>query len=99
MGTRWTKVGNSSEGALAHALRRAVGRDQVGELRLEIAQLALEPVVLLVRDLGRGLDVVEVLVPADLLAQLRDALLGLLARPVNLRARAGRLSLSGRGRG
>src|SRR5262249_14367752 len=58
---------------LAHALRGAVRGDEVGVLRLEIAELALQAVVLLVGDLRRVQDVVEVLVAADLLAQLADA--------------------------
>jgi hypothetical protein len=56
-------------GLLADALGRAVRRDQVRELRLQRAQLPLEPVVLLVRDLRLVEHVVEALVPADLLAE------------------------------
>jgi hypothetical protein len=66
-------------GLLPHALGGAVGRDQVGVLRLERAQLALERVVLLVPDLGRVLLVVELLVPADLRPQEVDAGRGLVA--------------------
>jgi hypothetical protein len=65
-------------GRAAHALGGAVGCDQLGELRLQARELAVEAVVGLVRDLGLPLDVVEVVVPADLVAQLRGALLGLL---------------------
>jgi hypothetical protein len=42
-------------------------------LRLEVPQLALELVVLFVGDLGPVVDVVEALVPADVVAQLFDA--------------------------
>ncbi len=66
-------------GALAHALGRAVGGHQVGEGRLDLAQLALERVVLLVGDLGSVEDVVEPLVAADLVAQGSQALFRLAA--------------------
>jgi hypothetical protein len=64
-------------GLLPHPLGGAVGRDEVGVLRLEVAQLALEPVVLVVADLRAVEGVVEPLVPADLLAELVDARRGL----------------------
>jgi hypothetical protein len=64
-------------GLLPHALGGAVGRDEVGVLRLEVAQLALEPVVFLVADLGAVERVVEPLVAAYLLAELVDARRGL----------------------
>jgi hypothetical protein len=60
----------------AHALGRAVGRDEVGEARLQLAELANERVVFGVRDLGPRLDVIQILVMVDLLAQLGDALRG-----------------------
>jgi hypothetical protein len=78
--------------ALAHALRGAVRRDQVGVLGLQVAQLTLEAVVFLVRDLRRVQDVIEVLVAPDLLAELPDPLRG----PVAGRAAA---LANGRGRG
>ena len=65
-----------------------------GEIDVERAQLALERVVLLIRDLGTGERVVEVLVPADLLPQSGDPLLGLLA---GRHGDGG--AVSGRGRG
>jgi len=64
---------------LAHALGGAVGGDEVGELPLQVAQLALEPVVLGVGDLRLVADVVEVLVPANLAPQLLDAAFSLFA--------------------
>ena len=82
-------------GPLPHALGGARGRDEIGELGLQLAQLALERVVLLVGDLGLREHVVEVLVAADLLAQPGDPRLGLLARGQG-RLPAGRVS--GRGR-
>jgi len=59
-----------------YALRRAVGRDELGVLRLQVAELALETVVLLVGDLGPVEDVVEPLVAADLVAKTLDAVGG-----------------------
>src|SRR5207249_3136541 len=54
----------------ADALGGAVGGDEVGELRLQVPQLALEAVVLRVGDLRPVEHVVEVLVPAQLAPQL-----------------------------
>src|SRR2546422_692327 len=54
------------------ALGRTVAGDQVGEAPLELAQLPHEPVVLGVGDLGTRLDVVQMIVVVDLLAQLHD---------------------------
>src|SRR5207249_1258496 len=56
------------------ALGRTVAGDQVGEARLELAQLPREPVVLGVGDLGARLDVVQGVVVVDLLAQRGDPL-------------------------
>ena len=56
----------------ARALGRAVGRDQLGMGLLQLNQLAVQPVVLGVGDLGPVQDMVEVVVPVDLLAQLVD---------------------------
>jgi hypothetical protein len=67
---------------LPDPLRGAVGRDQIGVLRLQKAQLALELVVLLVADLRAVEDVVQPLVPADLGAKLVDARRGLRAAEV-----------------
>jgi hypothetical protein len=80
-------------GLLPHPLGGAVRGDQVGVLRLELAQLALEPVVLLVADLRLVKDVVQPLVAPDLLAQRLDARGGLGAA-----SRGGR-ALNGRGPG
>src|SRR5579885_1506901 len=56
----------------AHALRGGIGGDQLGMRLLERLQAAEERVVLGVGDLGRVEDVVEVVVPADLAAELLD---------------------------
>jgi hypothetical protein len=71
--------GERFRGLLPHPLRRAVGRDEIGELGLQLPQLALEPVVLRVGDLRLVDDVVEVLVPAQLAPQLLDAVFSLIA--------------------
>ena len=71
--------GERFRGPLSHPLRGAVGRDQFRELRLQVPQLALEPVVLRVGDLRLVGDVVEVLVPAHLAPQLLDAVFSLFA--------------------
>src|SRR3989442_2231439 len=60
----------------AHALGGAVGGDEVWKARLELAELAHEGVVLGVRDLGPRLDIIQIVVVMDLLAQLGDALRG-----------------------
>ena len=73
------ELGEALGGLIAQALGGAVRRDQLGELRLQVAQLAVKAVVLLVGDLGPGLDVIEMIVPADEVPQLGDAPLGLLA--------------------
>ena len=67
------ELGESLGRLLAHALRRAVRGDEVGVLPLQVAQLALEPVVLLVGDLRLVEDVVQPFVAPDLLAQGLDA--------------------------
>jgi hypothetical protein len=60
-------------GLFADSLGGAVRGDQVRMFGLQQPQLPLELVVLLVADLRPVLDVVEPLVPADLLPQLVDA--------------------------
>ena len=57
------------DGGAADALRRRVGRDELGVRLLDREELADERVVLGVGDLGPVEDVVEVLVPAELVAQ------------------------------
>src|SRR5262245_10937188 len=59
------------------ALGGAVAGDEIGPLRLQAAELAHERVVLGVRDLGPRLDVVEIVVVVNLLAQLGDPLRGI----------------------
>src|SRR6058998_3541673 len=66
----------------ADALGGAVRGDEVGKARLELPELAHESVVLGVRDLGPCLDVVQIVVVVDLLAQLGDALRGVGPRHV-----------------
>jgi hypothetical protein len=73
------ELGKALGGLLAHALRRAVGRDEAGMRGFQLAQLPLEAVVVLVRDLRTVQDVVEPLVPADLVAELLDPTGGLVA--------------------
>src|SRR5438132_11383173 len=60
----------------AHALGGAVGGDEVWKARVELAELAHEGVILGVGDLGPRLDVVQIVVVVNLLAQLGDALRG-----------------------
>src|SRR6266545_6471 len=75
----------------AHALGGAVGRHQLRELALQRGKLAVDAVVFLVGDLCRALHVVEVVVPADLVAEGSDQLLGLVpVHECNLSGRAGR---------
>ena len=57
----------------ADALRRRVGRDELGVLGLDRAQLVEQRVVLVVADLGVVEDVVAVAVVVELLAQLGGA--------------------------
>ena len=63
-----------------HALGRAVGRDEVGVLGLQGLELAQEGVVLGVGDLRPRLDVIEIVVVVDPLAQLGEPLGGVGAR-------------------
>ena len=56
----------------ADPLRGAVGADQLGVLLLQPLQALQQAVELAVADRGRGLDVVEVVVALDLLAQRFD---------------------------
>ena len=58
------------------ALRRTVRCDELRKLRLELAELAQEPVVVGVRDLRTRFDVVQIVVVVDLLAQLGETLRG-----------------------
>ena len=74
IGTAMADGLESFEGLPADALRRAVGRDQLRVFELELLKFNEEPVELPIADLGRGLDVVEVVVALDLATQLGDAL-------------------------
>src|SRR5947209_1165441 len=65
--------GTLRAGRAAHALGGRIGGDEVGVLLLELGQLAVERVVLSVRQLGLVEHVVEVLVPANLPAELLQA--------------------------
>ena len=81
--------GEFGHGLAADPLRRAVGRDEVGVLRLEGLELRDEPVVLEVADLRRRLDVVLAVVPPDLVAEPGDRLgSGLTHRPAPARPAA-----------
>ena len=62
--------------AIADPLRGAVGRDQLGMLRFELLEPLEQPIVLSIVNLGRRLDVVFVIVMADLLAELFDLVSG-----------------------
>ena len=61
------------QGGGPHPLGRRVGDDEVGKARLQVLELAQEPVVLGVRNLRRIEDVVEVVVVLDEPAQLGGA--------------------------
>ena len=80
IGVSWRTVPSSVARRTAHALRRAVGRHQLGVLLLDREQLALELVELGVGDDRVVEDVVAVIVLRDLLAQLPEALLRFLLR-------------------
>src|SRR4029077_12263846 len=60
----------------ADALRWRIGRDEIRKLRFEINKLLVEPVILAVADDGRGVLVIQSVVLADFLSQLRDVFLG-----------------------
>ena len=53
----------------ADALAGRIGRSELRELFFQVEQLAVEPVIIKVRDEGFGLDVVGVVVFADFLDQ------------------------------
>ena len=57
---------------VADALRGAVGRDQFGVLGLQLLEPLHQAVVFQVADFGRRLDVVLVVVVADLVAKRGD---------------------------
>ena len=59
----------------ADALRRRIGRAQLGMLLLQLGEFAKQAVVLGVGDLRRVLDVVQAVMPLELGAQPRHALL------------------------
>ena len=64
-------------GRAGDALGRRIGRDEIGVLGFEPLELVQQPVELLVGDLGRAVEVVALLVVADLLAELVDAVDGI----------------------
>src|SRR5207245_7447652 len=71
----WWRGGLGDVGGRARdALGGRVAGDEVGEARVELAQLLREPAVLGVGDLGARLDVVQGVVVVDLLAQRGDPL-------------------------
>ena len=61
------------QGAAADALRGRVGRNQVGELAFQRLQFGNETVILAVGNFLPGLDKVQMVVVADLIAQLGNA--------------------------
>ena len=75
MGTAWRTLPNSARGRGAHALRRRIGRDQLGVFGLQRLQVAHERVVLGVRNAGIVVDVITDIVLLDLGPQARDRLL------------------------
>ena len=62
----------------ADSLGRRVGRDEVGKGRLEPPEGFEQAIVLLIRDLGLALDVVEIIVPSDLSTEGLEAPCGLI---------------------
>ena len=70
IGTRWRTSWKSPDGRRADRLGRRVGRGQLRVVRLELAQLHDEEVVLGVGDLGRVEHVVELVVARISAAQL-----------------------------
>src|SRR5215813_4882912 len=68
-------LGELSTRGASHALRRRVRSDQVRVLRFELLELAVQRVELNVGHLGLVEHVVEVLMPADLPAELLEPLL------------------------
>ena len=64
----------SVDGTLADALRGRIRRNQFRMLLLDITQFAQELVVRLIADRGLVLDVIEVIVPPNLVAQRFDPL-------------------------
>ena len=62
----------SRDGLLAHALRRRIGRNQLRVLLFQVAQFAQQRIVLLIADFRLGFSVVQVIVPANPLAQRFD---------------------------
>ena len=67
-------VREAVDGGAADAARRRVGGDELGPALLDREELARERVVLGVADLGTGEDVVEALVPAELVPEERGTL-------------------------
>ena len=76
IGCGWVTFSSFEIGVAADPLRRRVGREQLGVLGLERAQLVEQRVVGVVADLGVVEDVVAVAVVLELAAQLGDALRG-----------------------
>jgi hypothetical protein len=60
----------------ANALSWRIRREEIRKLRFEINKLLVEPVVVAVADDRRGVLVIEPVMLADFLSQLRDVLLG-----------------------
>jgi len=62
----------------ANTLSGGVRPDKIRELRLEIDEFLVKPVVFAIADYRRSFVVVETVVPADLMSKLLDTLCGLL---------------------
>ena len=73
----------------AHASRRAVVSDEIGELRLKVVKTSPQRIVGGIVDLRRVIDVVEPVVASDLPYEFIDLLLRLVSRHViSIRIRA-----------
>ncbi len=69
--------GEALEPVVADAGRGGIGRLELGKLRLEIGQFALQPVIFEIRDLRLRLPVIQFVVARHVDAQVGDALPGL----------------------
>ena len=72
------RVGHLAEAfaeVVAHALGGGIGRDELGVLALQLLDFAVELIVLGIRDFGLGLCVIQLVVVAHNVAELRVAFL------------------------
>src|SRR6185436_11844681 len=82
-------LGKAFGGTATDALRRRVGREELGMRGFERLELVHQLVEIGVADLGRCLYVVQLFVPANFLSELVDSLRGIHAE-TPLRRRSGR---------